>query len=71
MTLKNSASPGPEALSNIPGLPCYPAFSRPDNMGGLLYTITDVPELGAWMRDKARAPGPLLPAVLPCPRQIR
>ena len=23
--------------------------------GGLLYTITDVPELGAWMRDKARA----------------
>ena len=26
--------------------------------GGMLYTITDVPELGQWMRDKVR-PHPL------------
>lgn len=24
-------------------------------VGGLLYTITDVPELGEWMRDKLDA----------------
>lgn len=24
--------------------------------GGMLYTITDVPELGAWMREKVLAP---------------